>query len=69
MFRDVFDRLDLPFDEATRDRCAKLVQTPTSIVKGKPAKQKWKQSNPEVIERILPTIRPLMDELGYEAVA
>jgi len=66
MFRDVLDRLDLPFDEAMRDRCAKLAQAPTSIVKGKPAKQKWRQSNPEKIERILPTIRPLMHELGYD---
>ena len=69
MFRDVFSRLDLPFDEAMRDRCAKLTQTPTSIVKGKPAKQKWKQSNPEAILRVLPTIRPLMHELGYDASA
>ena len=65
MFRDVFERLDLPFDEAVRNRCAKLNELPTSIVKGAPAKQKWKQSNPQAIERILPTIRPMMDELGY----
>lgn len=69
MFRDVFARLGLPFDEAMRDRCMKLAHTPTSIVKGKPAKQKWKQSNPEAIERVLPTIRPLMDELGYDTIA
>jgi hypothetical protein len=69
MFRDVFARLDLPFDEAMRERCARLGQMPTSIVKGNPAKQKWKQSNPEAIERILPTIRPLMHELGYDTNA
>jgi hypothetical protein len=65
MFREVFERLDLPFDEAVRNRCAKLNELPTSIVKGAPGKQKWKQSNPQAIERILPTIRPMMDELGY----
>jgi len=69
MFREVFARLDLPFDASMRDRCAKLGQLPTSIVKGKPAKEKWKQSNPEAIERILPTIRPLMAELGYDTDA
>jgi hypothetical protein len=69
MFRGVFARLGLPFDDAMRDRCAKLGQLPTSIVKGKPAKEKWKQSNPEAIERILPTIRPLMAELGYDTDA
>jgi len=66
MFREVFDRLDLPFDDAVRDRCAKLNELPTSIVKGAPMKQKWRQSNAQAIERILPAIRPLMSELGYE---
>jgi hypothetical protein len=66
MFRDVFDRLNLPFGEAVRSRCAKLNELPTSIVKGAPKKQKWKQSNPQAIERVLPMIRPLMDELGYD---
>jgi hypothetical protein len=65
MFRDVFERLDVPFDDALRDRCAKLGQRPTSIVKGAPAPQKWKQSNPEAVERVLPMIRPVMNELGY----
>jgi hypothetical protein len=36
-----------------------------SIVKGGPQKQKWKAHNPEAIQRILPRIRPLMLELGY----
>ena len=67
MFREVFARLDLPFDEAVRNRCAKLNELPTSIVKGAPMKQKWKQSNAQAIERILPAIRPLMSELGYAA--
>ena len=65
MFRGVFERLELPFDEAIRARCAKLNELPTSIVKGAPKKEKWKQSNPQAIERVLPTIRPLMNELGY----
>jgi len=69
MFRDVFERLDLPFDDAMRRRCAKLAEMPTSIVKGKPEKQKWKQANPEAIGRIMPSIRPLMAELGYDADA
>jgi hypothetical protein len=65
MFRDAFERLDLPFDEQMRERCAHLA--PTSIVKGRPKKQKWREHNPEAIERVLPMIRPLMKELGYDA--
>lgn len=67
MFREAFERLGVPFDEALRKRCEHLV--PTSIVKGKPKKQKWKEHNPEAIERILPMIRPMMRELGYDTDA
>lgn len=65
MFMEVFERLGLPFDEAVRSRCATLNKRPTSIVKGAPGRDKWKEHNPQAIERILPVIRPLMQELGY----
>ncbi len=67
MFQEAFARLDIPFDAALRARCANLA--PTSIVKGAPSKQKWKKHNPEAVARILPLIRPLMDELGYDTDA
>lgn len=67
MFKEAFERLDIPFDESLRERCAHLA--PTSIVKGKPKKQKWKDHNPEAIERILPMIKPMMEQLGYDADA
>jgi hypothetical protein len=64
MFRDAFERLGVPFTPQLEVRCANL--QPTSVVKGTPKQQKWKDSNPEAIERILPTIAPLMHELGYD---
>jgi hypothetical protein len=66
MFRDVFERLELPFNDAVARRCATLDAQPTSIVKGAPKKEKWKERNAAKIERILPQIRPLMLELGYD---
>ena len=66
MFREVFDRLELPFDEAVSRRCATLDTRPTSIVKGAPKKEKWKERHAAKIERILPRIAPLMVELGYD---
>lgn len=66
MFREVFDWLELPFDARMEKHCAGLASKPTSIVKGVPMKQKWRQSNPDAIERILPTIAPLMREMGYD---
>jgi hypothetical protein len=64
MFRTLFERLDLPFTETMRARCANL--EPTSIVKGAPKKQKWKEHNREAVERILPLIKPVQQQLGYE---
>ncbi len=64
MFRDAFNRLGLPFTADLEARCANL--QPSSIVKGKPKRQKWREHNPEAIERILPMIRPLMLEMGYD---
>jgi hypothetical protein len=66
MFREVFERLELRFEDAIRRRCATLDVRPTSIVKGAPKKQKWKEQHAAKIERILPSIRPLLVELGYD---
>ena len=64
MFRDAFERLGVPFTDELAARCAHL--QPTSVVKGAPTQRKWKQHNPEAIERVLPTLRPLLLELGYD---
>lgn len=66
MFLEAFERLDLPFGDEMRERCLSLASRPTSIVKGAPKKQKWKEHHPQAIERILPVIRPMMERLGYD---
>ena len=76
-YEDIFDRPVEMFrrglrsaGSSVRRRGARslrqLADAPTSIVKGAPKKQKWKEHNPEAIDRILPMIRPLMLELGYD---
>jgi hypothetical protein len=69
MFRELFEFLELPFDETVKRRCATLDERPTSIVRGAPKKQKWKGEHAAKIERILPRIQPLMAELGYDVDA
>ncbi len=75
-YEDIFDRPVEMFEQATaqlgiaftpelRARCANL--QPTSVVKGKPKRQKWRDNNPEAIRRILAAIAPLMAEMGYDA--
>jgi hypothetical protein len=66
MFQNVFAQLQLPFSEQLKSRCATLNKRPTSIVNGPPKKEKWKSQNPEAIEKILPTIEPMMQTLGYQ---
>ena len=66
MFREVFERLGIVFDRNLEARCANLSRRPTSIVKGAPRQQKWKTHNPDAIHRILPLIRPMLEELGYD---
>ncbi len=64
MFRAAFEQLGIPFTADLRARCAHL--QPTSVVSGNPKKQKWKEHNPEAVERVLAMIAPLMRELGYD---
>ncbi len=67
MFREAYARLGVPFTAEIEAHCRDL--RPTSVVKGTPKKQKWRESNPEAIERILPMIAPMQRELGYDADA
>ncbi len=64
MFRAVFAQLRVPFTTDLQARCANL--QPTSVVSGTPKKQKWKEHNPQAVERVLPMIAPLMREMGYD---
>ncbi len=64
MFRAAFEQLGIEFTDELQARCAHL--EPTSVVSGTPKRQKWKEHNPEAVERILPLIAPVMHELGYD---
>jgi Sulfotransferase family len=65
MFREIFARLELPFDEEILKRCETLLNRPRSVVSGDPRRGKWRERNREAIERILPTIAPMMERLNY----
>ncbi|WP_022668855.1 sulfotransferase family protein [Desulfospira joergensenii] len=65
IFRDVFNKLGLPFEDSIRKRCQSLLKHPTSIVKGQPELGKWRTQNPKEIEKITDKIRPIQKILGY----
>jgi hypothetical protein len=59
--RTVFERLDLGFpDEAER-----VARAPTRTALTAPRPEKWREQNPEAVERILPLVRPVEARLGY----
>jgi Sulfotransferase family len=60
--RSVFESLDLPVPREA-DRAAR---TPTRTTLTAPRPEKWREQNPEAIERILPLVRPVEARLGYE---
>jgi len=65
LFKHTFERLGIPFGEGMEKRCLSLERRPTSLVGGPPARGKWRGHNRAAVEHILPTIAPIMDELGY----
>jgi len=65
VFRGVFDRLGLPFEEAVRRRCEALLEHQTSLVSGPPRLEKWKVQNPQAVERVLDVLAPTLRELDY----
>lgn len=67
MFREVFERISVPFTTELKSLCKSLNRRPTSIVKGMPKKQKWREQNPEAILRIMNRINPMLLDLGYDS--
>jgi hypothetical protein len=57
--------LDLPLDRAVVDDARQLDRRVTKAVTP-PRVDKWRDENPEEIERILPVIAPAMRRLGYD---
>lgn len=64
MFEVAFEQLGIAFTPDLRAHCADL--RPTSIVKGRPKPQKWRDHNPQAIVSVLPMIRSMQMDLGYD---
>lgn len=64
-FSEVYKKLDLSYSDGTRKHCESLVSHPYNAF-STPRLNKWEQENPERIKRILPLIKPMMLDMGYE---
>jgi hypothetical protein len=61
----ILDALDLPFEDAMRDKARSIASTPINVVTA-PEPGKWRKENPNEIESVLWLLEPVMRELGYE---
>lgn len=66
VFSEIYRRLNLSFTERIKQHCEILIKNPYNAF-STPRLEKWKEENPARIERIIPIIRPIMLEMGYDA--
>lgn len=59
--RPLFERLEVHFPGDSEH----FARTPTRTALTAPRAEKWREQNPEAIERILPFVRPVEARLGY----
>ena len=64
--RELYDRLGLEFTSGIESYAASLDRNPSSTALTAPRPDKWRQQNPEAIERILPLTDATERRLGYE---
>jgi hypothetical protein len=57
----LFEALGLPLSSDAE----RVLRTPTRTTLTDPRPEKWREQNPEAIERILPLVRPIEARLGY----
>lgn len=65
---ELLERLGLPRERQVLHHAARLDQHVTRAVTP-PRPDKWREENPEDVERVLPLISRMMERLGYDAVA
>jgi hypothetical protein len=62
----VYGALELDFGPAARRFAATLARTPTRTSLTAPRPEKWREQNPEAVERVLPQLAELERRLGYD---
>jgi hypothetical protein len=66
--RRVYERLGLVFGEESRAFAAGLAARPAATSLTAPRPGKWREQNPEAIERIRPLVAEVERRLGYDSV-
>ncbi len=61
----LFSELELDFTEDARAYAARLADRPSRTTLTEPRSEKWRDQNPEAVERVRPLLAELELELGY----
>ena len=67
--RQLFASLDLPWSAAVEQYAGELDRRPSATAVTPPRRDKWREQNPDAIERILPLVRDTERRLGYDSSA
>jgi hypothetical protein len=65
----VYEKLGLDFGQEARDFAAGLARNPSGTSLTAPRPEKWREQNPEAIERIRPLVADVERRLGYDRPA
>lgn len=65
----VYEQLGLDFGQRARDFAAGLARNPSGTSLTTPRPEKWREQNPEAIERIRPLVADVERRLGYDRPA
>jgi hypothetical protein len=63
--RQLFGSLDIPWSSAVERYAGELDRRPSATAVTPPRRDKWREQNPDAIERILPLVRETEARLGY----
>jgi sulfotransferase family protein len=69
VLRQLFASLDIPWSPAVEQYAGELDRRPSATAVTPPRPDKWREQNPDAIERILPLVRELEARLGYVSSA
>jgi hypothetical protein len=67
--RQLFASLEIPWSPAVEEYAGELDRRPSATAVTPPRRDKWREQNPDAIERILPLVRETEVRLGYVSSA
>ncbi|HEX2044173.1 MAG TPA: hypothetical protein VHF23_00945, partial [Gaiellaceae bacterium] len=62
----LFDGLGVTYTGRVRRFAAEMIRRPSATALSPPRREKWREENRELVERVLPLVRTTEARMGYE---